>query len=275
MALTVTMLGIFVGAWIASRVRVRFETWLLLVPLVIGAIYSLYLPILRLEQRFAPWDSGSEALLLVHKLLFGCAFALGPMILFGALLPALMRTEKEVAGESGYLLFVSSMANAAGYLAYVVIGHPALETGALLATLAGLALLASLIAGGLRRQPREALAGVAGAALVLVMFFQWEDRDFYLAQWVDVLREDDRVTVFKSGPESATLVADNDDAWVTYNGHPSIEVQDENVVNLAETISGVIPALGAPRLERALVLGFGTGITSGATARLFDRTDVV
>jgi len=40
-------------------------------------------------------------------------------------------------------------------------------------------------------------------------------------------------------------------------------------------MSGVIPALSAPRLDRALVLGFGTGITAGATSRIFKSTDVV
>ena len=83
------------------------------------------------------------------------------------------------------------------------------------------------------------------------------------------------IEVFKSGAESATLVKEDDYWWVSYNGHPSIEVQSDGEVNVAETISGVIPALSAPRLEKALVLGLGTGITAGATASIFESTDVV
>ena len=37
----------------------------------------------------------------------------------------------------------------------------------------------------------------------------------------------------------------------------------------------MIPALAAPSLKRALVLGLGTGITGGSTARVFEKTDVV
>jgi len=47
------------------------------------------------------------------------------------------------------------------------------------------------------------------------------------------------------------------------------------IVNTAELICGITPALAAPRLDRALVLGLGAGITAGATSRIFSHTDVV
>ena len=59
-----------------------------------------------------------------------------------------MRSERDVAGESGYLLWISSAANAAGYLAYVMIGHPQLTTGVLLGLVAVGAALASLLVAG-------------------------------------------------------------------------------------------------------------------------------
>lgn len=275
--LSVTLLGIFLGAWVASRVRWRFETFLLLVPLTLGLTYVAYLPLVRLYDLTQAAFQGSELLVLIHKFAMGALFALPPMILFGATLPALMRSEQEVAGESGHLLWVSSTANAAGYLLYVLVGHPLLETHVLLTAIAGLALFGSLLAAGFRYSTRQWIVAAAGCGALLLLLATWNERNFYLAQWVNVLDGREVVTFYKSGAESATLIAEEDgeDEWVTYNGHPSIFAMRDGIVTVSETISGVIPALAAPSLERALVLGLGTGITGGASARVFDHTDIV
>jgi len=42
-----------------------------------------------------------------------------------------MRSEKKVDEESGHLLWVSSLANATGYLVYVLLGHPFLNNDVL------------------------------------------------------------------------------------------------------------------------------------------------
>ena len=274
-AVSVTLFGIFVGARIASRTRVSFATLLVLLPVTLGSIYSLYLPILRLHQSTAPWAGESDLLILAHKFLIGCFFALGPMILFGATLPSLMRSEGEVTSEAGCLLFVSSLANAAGYLAYVLVGHPYFTVRTILLCIAGSSVAASLLATGLRWSKAQALLALGGVALLLTMAKAWDERNFYLAQWVDRLSSGSKVTIFKSGAESATLLTGLNYQWVSYNGHPSIYVQTGGKVNRAEMLSGVIPALGAPRLERALVLGLGTGITAGTVASIFRFTDVV
>jgi len=273
--LSVTMLGIFLGAWIASRVRVRFETFLALVPVVLGLTYVLYLPILDFYQGTTLASRGSELSVVAHKFAFGCLFALGPMILFGTLIPSIMRRETEVAGESGHLLWVSSLANAVGYLAYVLLGHPLLTTDLLLVTIGGLCLVASLLAAGMRWSRPQAAIAAASVVLLVTMAGLWQERNFYLAPLVDTLKPQQEVTVFKSGAESATLLRSDKYEWISYNGHPSIYVQREGVVTLSEMVSGVIPALTAPTLERALVLGLGTGITGGTTATIFDHTDIV
>jgi len=273
-ALSVTLLGIFVGAWIASKVRATFATFVALVPLALGLTFTCYIPLLRLQEATYPHTS-SELLITMQKFGVASMFALGPMILFGAMLPALMRHEREVAGESGQLLCISSMANAAGYLVYVLIGHPLLPTHVLLAILAGLALLSSLLSVSFRWTKTQVAIALAGVGLTVTLLFTWQERNFYLAQWFDDLDPIDEVTVYKSGAESATLLTTPEYEWVTYNGHPSIFVSDNGVVTLAETMSGVIPALSAPRLENVLVLGLGTGITAGASGQLFDHTDVV
>ncbi len=274
-ALSVTMFGIFAGAWLAARSRLTFASLLITVPLWIGLVYAAFVPIVVLQDASIGWAWSSELGVLAHKFFFGGLFAVGPMIVFGATLPALMRQEREVAAESGHLLWVSSLANAVGYLTYVLLGHPFVSTSVLLLLIGVACLFAAALSVDFKLTRQQlGLAGLGVVALV-AMLLVWSEKHFYLARWIGALGEESVVEVFKSGAESATLVNEGNHSWVSYNGHPSIEVQTDGVVNIAETLSGVVPALGAPRLERALVLGLGTGITGGTTATLFDRTDIV
>ena len=109
----------------------------------------------------------------------------------------------------------------------------------------------------------------------MLLASHWEEKKYYLAQRFDKLNQQETVIIYKSGAESATLLRGRNYEWVSYNGHPSIYVTTDSVVNAAEITSGLIAALNAPRLERVLVLGFGTGITAGTAACYFDHTDVV
>lgn len=280
-AISISLLGLFLGAWLVSKIRIRFETLLVLLPMLIGLIFVNYLPILWIYQKSIPWFQSYEFLIITHKFLFGCLFALGPMILFGALIPALMSTEKEVAGESGHLLWISSLANAAGYLLYVLFIHSFLPNYIILALIGVITLLASLLTVNFRWPLFQRILAGCGIALMLLLIFQWKERYFYLAHWAFFpqrqyqLNPDDEVLTFKSGAESATLVKSQEIDWISYNGHPSIYVEKKGAINYAEIMVGIIPALSAPRLDRALVLGFGTGITAGSASRLFKSTDVV
>lgn len=274
-AVSVTLLGIFLGALLAARTRIRFETCLLLFPLLVGGIYASWVPLVHTHQWLASLAQRAELLILLEKLAVLCLFALGPMILFGAMLPALMRSEQEVAGESGHLLFVSSLANAAGYLLYVLVGHPLLPTHALLALLAGSALVSSVLATDLSWSRVQRGLALAGVALVAVAVVLWREPNFYLAQAIDGIDPEDEIVTFKSGSDNVTLVRRPEFEWISYNGQASIHPQLGGFPRLGESLSGVIPALSAPRTGRALVLGFGAGITAGTTSLLFEQTDVV
>jgi len=167
--LAVAMLGIFLGAWLGSRVRIRFETLLLLIAAVLGLNYLAYLPILELWEATSSWSRGSELLFLAHKLGFGCLFALGPMTLFGATIPVLMRAEGEVAAESGHLLWVSSLAMASGYLAYVLLGHPLVATDVLLAMVGGISIAGAAVATGSRWSKAQTGLAVTAVALFALL----------------------------------------------------------------------------------------------------------
>ena len=60
-----------------------------------------------------------------------------------------------------------------------------------------------------------------------------------------------------------------------YSGHMSIPAIEGGRIRGSEVLSGVLPALFAPSLARAAVIGVGTGITAGTTSRIFDSTDAI
>lgn len=273
--LAVTFLGIFIGALFASKYRIRFETCMLCIPISIGIIYWNYLPILHLYQNTVSWTTGSEWLIFFHKFFIACLFELVPMAFFGALLPALMRNENEVSTESGYLLWISSTANASGYLLYVLVGHPYLTTNILFAFLALFSLLSSALEVKFRWSKSQLILALVGLSTTGLCVAEWKEERFYLAQWVNEIRPHYQIFNFKNGAENATLVKAKTFDWITYNGNASVYAHRNGIVNFAEIANGIVPALVSPRLDRALVFGLGTGITAGTAARIFKKTDVV
>jgi len=273
--LSVVMFGIFLGAWLASKTSIRFETLLILSAALIGLIYWNYMPLLRFFEATVALPSNHESLIIAHKFAFGCVFALAPMIFFGALIPSLMRTEKDVATESGHLLWISSLSNAAGYLVYVLFCHQFFSTNVLLVVICVALIAASFIAAGFRWSKSQIAIVLFAILFVVAMNFRWQEKYFYLAHWINKLKPEEKVTVFKSGAESASLVQSDESSWISYNGHPSIFFWQHGYLNTPEMLSGIIPALNAPSYDRALVIGFGTGITAGTAAKIFDTTDVV
>jgi spermidine synthase len=272
--LSIILLGVFLGSWLASKGRISFESYLIAGAFILGLIYVAYDPLIRFFTGLLPWSRLSIFTNVALKLFFGAVFALGPMIIFGALIPSLMDTEVEVAGESGYLLFISGLANAAGYLAYVFIGHPLLPAGALLASLGMALLLVSLVMSRFKWSHFQLALASMSMGLLILLPCLWRESHFYLARMLPDRR--DYVAISKSTSDSATLVQTYWDAqWISYNGHPSIFVTKYGRINQAEMVSGVIPALYAPSHKKALVIGMGTGITIGSLSSIFESTDVV
>jgi predicted membrane-bound spermidine synthase len=185
-------------------------------------------------------------------------------------LPALMRGEMATARRSGQLLLVSGIANALGLLLFNFLLHPSLPFFGVVAVTAGGFMLAALaMQAPLARLERRALAG---ALLLLPVLGLLPESVVYTSfrPYANAT-----VSVFKSGPDDTTLVQMDGSSRIHYNGLPEISVGNPTRVNTAEITVGLIPALLAPRRERALVLGLGSGITAGTVASLCEKTDVV
>src|SRR5262249_8911451 len=75
---------------------------------------------------------------------------------------------------------------------------------------------------------------------------------------------------FKGAQDVFSLNRYGDQVHFFINGYLSHDMNEP-----AEKIVGAFPALFAPRMDRALILGVGRGATGGRVASLFERTDGV
>jgi hypothetical protein len=272
-ALAVSLAGIAVGSEWVRRRRCHFAGLLALAGLAVLLAGVLEQPFVHLYHMTLPPTDSVFVHRLAHKLLIATLIGLAPAICFGATVPALLVPQVDRPAVIGRLLLIVSLGNAAGYLFQVTFGNAWFEVPTLLSVIAAGALLAAVVASTTPWRHVVA-ATVLGGALVAVLFARWQPAFYYAPGWA-VVRAPAALAVYRRGPESAAIVSYPDADWVAYNGHYSMYVRQHGRVNMSELASGIIPALTAPRLERAAVLGLGMGITAGASGRLFAHTDVV
>ncbi|MBN3038500.1 MAG: hypothetical protein JW869_03685, partial [Candidatus Omnitrophica bacterium] len=267
--LAIGLVAISIGTSLVRRFRLRFETCMLLTIFFLGLIFGNFKAIHSLFISI--WDFGqySCSYRLLSKMAFASIYGLAPMIFFGATIPAILVEEKSVARDSGYLLWVSCIGNALGYLSYVYYGHVHFSNVGLIGFIAGLCLLACLLMHGIGYLNKRKFVLSGLLLLIVLMFFSWNEKDFYLANpSVPDLYKNEKISEFslyKNGPDSVVLAGSREDLALFYNGHPGIEVFFKDRVNLGELASGVFSALYTDDYSRALVLGLGSGITAGAT----------
>jgi len=270
-----SLLAISLGAWLARRSALPFSAFVAAAMASVSVLYGGFDWVAQaFEQVFtaapASWATAVE---------FGFAFVLClPYAFLGATIPALLRDETQVARRSGLLLLVSGIGNVLGMLLFIFVLHPLIPLfWTLLAVLGLLGIAVLLRFGGDRVRERGArarvLAPLAVALALAPVLAGRPDESVYLIH--DQTPADATITHYKAASDNVSLIDSPERVYISYNGHPSIYVENHGTVNFAEVVSGVIPALVAPSRDRALVLGLGSGITAGATSRLFAHTDVV
>lgn len=259
LALVLVFLGLSIGAEIAKRRELSFQTWCAWVTL--GLVVSILShPSLTALYRGLQPNLGV-------KLLVAGLFALPTLIALGALIPSLMKQKSAVARDSGQLLFLSSLANVVGYLSYVTVLHPYFDK---LHLLVFMTLVMTCCAISWRS--RSILVMLAlGLVSLLLAYNRWDEALFHFPKY----DKNYWVEVYKSGPDTAVMLSSKRSTHIAHNGHYSIRVQHNGLLNLGEAMAGIASACYAPRRERALVMGHGSGITAGATALFFEQTDVV
>lgn len=277
LVLASVLLGLTIGSVAVARFSLGFAGALVL---ALAGLVFLLLGLPTAAGVYATLHpAASQAYPTLVLLKFGLVFALtGPAAVgFGATIPALLRTSEHVARESGELLFVSSMANAAGFLLMAFGLHRYLDYGPILLVVAALGAAALLVhAGGLTRPAWLGLGLLAAA-----FGFQrtaWDEDLLYLGHTSFHSRESlsgmraERILPerFKDARDVFALVWLRGEPHFFINGYFSIPLNDPS-----EKMVGALSAMLAPRTDDALVLGLGSGATAGTVGLLFERTDAV
>lgn len=200
-----------------------------------------------------------------------------PVVAFGATIPALLRRSGTVARDSGRLLFVASTANGLGFLLMAFALHRYLDYGVIIVVVAALSSFALVVTG--RGRLRPVVTGLAlFGAVVVAHRVAWSEKPLYLGYYAfrspEALAKKNAalksVERFKGYQDVFALLTIGNQVHFFTNGYVSIALE-----TAAERVVGAFPALFAPRTDRALVLGVGSGITTGTVALLFDHVDAV
>jgi len=277
LVLALVLGGIAIGSLLTRRWRVSFG-WVLL-----GGVLGLawFLAGFEWVARGYAWVHPAALDSAVGRVLHR-AVALGllmgvPAVAFGAAIPALLSECGNVARDSGKLLCLSSLANAAGFLLMAFVLHRNLDYGVLILVVAGLAGLSVLVYARFRGRLALVAAGLM-AAVIGLHHFRWDENLLYLSfnsftslEELDSARQRSKsIEKFRGAQDVFSLNHAGGDVQFIINGYLSMWL------NLpAEKIVGAFPAMFAPRTDRALVLGVGSGLTAGTAACLFDRLDCV
>lgn len=255
-----------------TRWRVRFDRWLGVV--AYGLPLALLLPSLLLPLYPGAVEAAAPIPRALWQIGFFCAVFVPPFVLIAGTLPTYWSSHPE---QRGWRAFAAvSVGNSAGFVAYILLVHP---------LLGDLAIASSVTVGFVavavvhRRAPAPALGLVAVGALLLGFderHMQMSFRDFYSAEAyararsreddVEVVRVHDNTLVHRTAASGASSA--------TVDGHRTLRIHGTQG-NVPELLHGVLVLGYARDRERALSLGVGTGISTGALAESFDHVTAV
>lgn len=277
LVIALVLLGIAVGSVLVGRFRLGFSRLMLLslggLVWIVGGLGLIARTYATVHDMAATTYTG----LVLLRFAMLAALMGAPAIAFGATIPVLLRTQGDLARDSGKLLFVSSLSNVFGFLLMAFGLHKYFDYGVLVLVVAGLASASVLVYQRFRGTP--AIAAVAFVTLGIVLHStRWDEKLLYLdfatfnsVRGLESARQKlGTVERFKGYQDVFSLVENGDDVSFFVNGYVSVQLG-----STTEPMVGALPALLAPRKDRALVLGLGSGMTTGAVGLLFDRTDAV
>lgn len=279
------ILGVAAGSMIAMRFSITFAQVVLSAALGILLFQMFSGEFITLWTYVSGLDvSDTTELLLKIALLGGYPFAL--FVLFGTLVPLAVSAHKgEGAFVSGRLLAVSSLGNAFGILLMFLLLYRVMTLVQIGFLIAGLLLPSSFVAMKGRLSLGAATGGAIIMASLLFAGFQlWPNERLLLGyralKYADVVayQEEnfDHALTYKAYDQNASLVFFKDQSrTLVLNGYRSLTFGPNSQSVLHEVIVGASPALFSTDTKEALVFGLGSGITGGATARVYQHTKIV
>jgi predicted membrane-bound spermidine synthase len=276
LVLATVLIGLALGSFLAGRFHWAFHHAVLLALAGTVAVLVLFAPLAMLYAALQQEAARFYGLHVALKLGFVFVMMIVPATGFGATVPAMLHRHQHVARESGQLLCWSSLANALGFLLMAFVLHRLLDYGAMLIVVALLAAGAILVERGRRTAAARwalLLVGLALPALGLA----WNEGLLYVGHTefrsTKSLRQARSFSVdeqFKGAQDVFAITRKEGDAYFFINGYISIPMESPH-----EKYVGALSAMLAPRRDRALVLGVGSGASAGTVGLLFERTDAV
>lgn len=287
--LAVVLLGYPLGVWMRRQLDLaRALCW---TALSASILLFLFVP----AQSFWLSNQGSLGQLSLFPPLLSLTgwkltllFFLGgvPFTCLGAVLPAYL-AEADDAEHVGDAMFCNGLGNGLGFLVYSFavrvlfdeVGQALVLTGALLVGARWIAL------EGLRRRRLSLALALVGFALGASFL---EPRDFFQRHAPEGYRYDPKLegprtfhfeVVRTAGDDAGIRKSKDEDGTLQnslfYLGLTSVTASIGDRVTTPEVLSGLLPAVFAPKRDRGLVFGIGTGMTAGTAALLFEETDAI
>ena len=293
--LCVVLAGIALGSLLVNWYRIRF------VPLMIANILALcwilggLTWVMQLYAEYYQEVNDSYWAQVGFKLLCITVLFLGPAMTFGATIPALLNTlqsgavaqGRDAARSPGYLLYIASLANAAGFVLMFLVLHKRLDYGDLLLVVALLSGTSLVVVSLFDAESRTSLVKipllsvglvVGLAALLLNGRLAWNEELLYQGHYSFKSLEAMESRIgnhatserYKGEQDVLSISRRNGGAYFFINGKISINLEDAT-----EKIVGAISGVFAENHRRAMVLGVGSGATAGAVGLLFDEVEGV
>lgn len=277
LVLAVILFGIATGSFLVKRFNIGFSALMITNVAGLTALFLLLPPILRFYAFFYDLAATYHACVVMLKM-FVLAVLMGiPATTFGATVPALLQNEAQVAKDSGYLLFISALANSAGFLVMVFVLHPYLDFGVQWLVIVGLSLSAWLV---YERQWLRRTAQVVALMLAFIGLHRWlwNENLLYLSytafhsvkEMDDDLSTIKKMESFKGNQDIFAINEIDGTKFFFINGYISFPLNAYH-----EKLVGLMSSMFSPRTDQALVLGLGSGSTASVVGLNFDATDAV
>jgi len=276
LVLSMTLGSIALGSVIVGKLELELRQ--VLIVAVLGMLMLLvgFEPVAQFfAKHYEQAAEGNVTIVLLKVLTLGALMAV-PAIAFGATVPALVSEQGNVAEESGRLLFISSMANAFGFLLVITVLHEQFDYSTLLTIIACLAGIGLLIDVGLSA---FGAAGLLAMGLTIYAGHSvWDEQLLYVGHTAfhstkRLKKARNRFQLsetFKRGQDIFSIVHSGGTPYFFINGYISIPLNSES-----EKVVGALGSSFSPRLDQALVLGVGSGATTSAVTQVFEKTTAI
>jgi spermidine synthase len=283
--LFVTIFSMGVASYISKRFSISINSYLIFGLFVIILQFSL------LSSFIYTWaymlDSyhfliqTSNVFKIVIIFLYGIVI----FVFFGLSIPLIIKNSNiDKLSKIGGLLAVSSFANGAGFLILFFVLYEFISYKFIPFILALMILLLFIKIGGKKLSLKFLIIILilifGSIQMVLIWPSSLLSAGYKHLDSVDDINfiEDNFIekTSFKKFDNSAEILYFSDNSrWLSLNGYVSLRFGENSFTSLRESIVGLAPSVYSENTNSALVLGLGTGITGGTTAKIFKNTTIV